>query len=333
MLYRKGSKTILEASGRRIALDCAAKGALASFVSHAHSDHAQARKAAKLLATPATIDLMKARNYDSPAQATQELVEGEFKARLENAGHVLGSAQLYAEWDGTSFGYTADFKLSPSLTCKPATVMHSEVLLMEATYGSPEFVFPDREKTAREIAAWTKKHFEKGEITILGGYALGKAQELIKILNECGITPIVNNAVERICRVYVKHGVSLDFVPSESSEGEQAIARGKKFVAVLNFNEVTPVLAQRLTELHGRRVACATATGWALGSRSTDYFKGFCLSDHADFNELTRYAEESGAKKIFTTHGFAEELAAALRKKGLNASPLPEFQESLSNWC
>ena len=53
----------------------------------------------------------------------------------------------------------------------------------------------------------------------------------------------------------------------------------------------------------------------------------FPLTDHADYPALLRYARESGASRIFTVHGFEEELAAALRKLGIRAEPLRETRQ------
>ena len=53
----------------------------------------------------------------------------------------------------------------------------------------------------------------------------------------------------------------------------------------------------------------------------------FPLSDHADFPSLVRYAKATGAARVFTVHGFAEELAAALRQEGIRAEPLREERQ------
>jgi putative mRNA 3-end processing factor len=67
-------------------------------------------------------------------------------------------------------------------------------------------------------------------------------------------------------------------------------------------------------------------TGWAIdGDR---FFKGvhaaFPLSDHCDYPSLLAYARASGAERVFTVHGHADELAAALRREGIRAQPLRE---------
>jgi putative mRNA 3-end processing factor len=68
-------------------------------------------------------------------------------------------------------------------------------------------------------------------------------------------------------------------------------------------------------------------SGWAIDRSARQSFgsdEAIPLSDHADFAQLVSYAEATGARRIFTVHGFAEELAQALAARGLRASPLRE---------
>jgi putative mRNA 3-end processing factor len=70
-------------------------------------------------------------------------------------------------------------------------------------------------------------------------------------------------------------------------------------------------------------------TGWAIDGRRG--FRGadaaFPLSDHADFPSLLRYARATGAARVLTIHGYARELATALRREGLRAEPLVEREQ------
>ena len=45
----------------------------------------------------------------------------------------------------------------------------------------------------------------------------------------------------------------------------------------------------------------------------------FPLSDHADYDELLRYVLLTGAKIIYTVHGFADAFAGDLRNLGFEA--------------
>jgi putative mRNA 3-end processing factor len=50
--------------------------------------------------------------------------------------------------------------------------------------------------------------------------------------------------------------------------------------------------------------------------------RGFALSDHADWPDLLRTIEETGARRVIATHGYAEELARYLRERGCHAQAL-----------
>ena len=49
---------------------------------------------------------------------------------------------------------------------------------------------------------------------------------------------------------------------------------------------------------------------------------GFALSDHADWNGLNEAVKETGAEKIFVTHGYTPVFVKWLRENGYNAEEL-----------
>lgn len=307
---------------KEISLDHAGEFA---FISHAHSDHALKTRVPQLLASRETVDLMQARGY----AVGEKTVFEHYGTKLLNAGHVLGARQLVAEGDGGAFAYTGDFRLSSSFCVKGAEIPECDTILMEATFGSPEFVFPDRETVAQEIARWVSEKQKEG-IVVLGGYSLGKAQELTKVLNDyAGVTPVVEETVAKINAIYAEHGVKLDFILSSSDEGLKELE--KNFVAIVPMNRVNNNFAFQLSKAYGRKVATAVATGWALTERFANA-KAFCLSDHSDYPELLEFVERSGAKKVFTEYGNAKRFARELRKQGINASALEEQQKLLMAW-
>ena len=53
------------------------------------------------------------------------------------------------------------------------------------------------------------------------------------------------------------------------------------------------------------------------------------LSDHAGFSDLLQYAVRSGASRVLTVHGYAEDLAHALRQRGVRAHSIRELQRQL----
>ena len=73
-----------------------------------------------------------------------------------------------------------------------------------------------------------------------------------------------------------------------------------------------------------RRVETAYVSGWALGAHPRRFGTdaAFPLSDHAGYDDLLEYVRLSGARQIWTTHGFDAEFASDLRTRGYDAAPL-----------
>ena len=63
-------------------------------------------------------------------------------------------------------------------------------------------------------------------------------------------------------------------------------------------------------------------TGWALHPGAFNIYKDvgrvLPLSDHAGFDDLIRYVEESGARRVYTVHG-GTKFATILRERGIDA--------------
>ncbi|MFL5437164.1 MAG: MBL fold metallo-hydrolase, partial [Myxococcales bacterium] len=53
------------------------------------------------------------------------------------------------------------------------------------------------------------------------------------------------------------------------------------------------------------------------------------LSDHAGFEDLIEYAIQSGARSVQTFHGHPQELADALRNRGIDAHAIGEGHRQL----
>ena len=74
----------------------------------------------------------------------------------------------------------------------------------------------------------------------------------------------------------------------------------------------------------------AVLTGWAVEAGTARRYgadEAIALSDHADCEGLAQYAAASGAKRVFTVHGFCQPLAALLRERGIRAQPLAKISQ------
>jgi len=295
-----------------------------AFVSHAHGDHIARHD--RTIATHATAALTlhrlggKVRGEILPAEYRVPFGLGDLTVELFPAGHVLGSAQIRVARKGQALCYTGDLCLEPTLTAEPAEVAPCDVLVMESTFGLPRYVFPPKEVVLREIRGFVDDALSDGATPVLLAYALGKGQEILKYLGEAGYPCRAHPVVHAVDRVYERLGVSLPNVRLLGAEGPE---RGEVVVA-------PPHLARSSAIQRIRRRRTAVLTGWAVEGgrfrwRGVD--ASFPLSDHADFPALLRYARATGARRVYTLHGYAEELARALRREGLRAEPLESARQ------
>lgn len=276
-----------------------------SFLSHAHADHTSGmKKQKKIIASEETLELA---GFEPSRQTRLETLD----CKLPDAGHMLGSRQLLIEDDGKKTVYTGDISLKENIFGHKAEILECDRLIIEATYGSdPIYKFPDHEEVYQEISQFIKSN--DGSNVVIGAYEMGKAQEMIKILNErCGISPVVTEKTESICKVYEQFGVKLDRLVIGNEEAEEVMNR--RFVAIVPMRHAKRYFAKRLADAFNKQTLCAAATGWALTYRfNTD--ASFPLSDHADFFELKEYIEGSGAKEIEFFCGDGQRLLKEIRR-------------------
>ena len=287
-----------------------------AVVSHAHSDHAGWHPVT--IASFATMDLMKARKPVPGGCTLIELDYGETystdRARITllPAGHILGSAQVLVETEEGRLLYTGDFKRRESLTCEEAAAVKADTLVMECTFGHPRYAFPPVERVRESIRSFCTQSLSEGQVPILLAYSLGKSQELLAILAGSGVEIVVHRSVSVMSAVYQKHGVDL---------GSYSIWNGKNHQGkVLIIPPNSRAASQKIEKSRS-----AVVTGWAMDSSAIYRNRcdvAFPLSDHADHGELIEHVEETGAKKVYTVHGFTEEFAGDLRALGIDALAL-----------
>ena len=290
-----------------------------AFISHAHTDHARRHKEALL--TPQTLALIpEARRprgwrmlgYDEP------LRRGQATVTLLSSGHMLGSAQLLFEHEGTRLLYTGDVKLRvPGRS--PTLVPKADVLIVESTYGRPHFRFGDPDSTVEAIARWCRRALDSNVTPVLLCHALGKTEEVMLALAPYGFQFALEKRCVPCARAYAAAGRPLPEwleLDGEAPHGRVVIAppAGKDEVRRLG------------------RYRTALISGWARDAEFARLFgadAAFDLSDHCDFDELLEIVERSGADQVYTVHGYTEDFARVVRRKGVRAWAL-EANEQLA---
>jgi putative mRNA 3-end processing factor len=279
-----------------------------AVITHGHADHARAGHGA-VLATPQTLAIMAERYGEDFAGRRQAVGYGEAASQggveigLAPAGHVLGSAQAVVRWKGLTMVVSGDYKRRRDPTCAPFEPVPCDVFISEATFGLPVFVHPpDTDEIARLIRSLGQF---PDRAHLVGAYALGKAQRVIRLLREAGWErPVyVHGALDRLNRLYEREGVDLGPLAPVPDQKADALA-GEVILA--------PPSATR--DRWARRFAdpvVAFASGW-MGVRARARQRGvelpLVLSDHADWPELTATFQELKPTEVWITHGREEGL-------------------------
>ncbi len=276
-----------------------------ALVTHGHADHARGGHGA-VWATAATLAIMDARygpQAAHPVEYGDQLTLGEVAVSFVPAGHVLGSAQIVLRHRGETIVVSGDYKRRADPTCAPFQPVACDVFITEATFGLPVFRHPDTGDEIDKLTAACRANPDR--CVLVGAYALGKAQRVIRELRDRGhADPIyIHGALQRLCDLYVAHGIDLgDLRPATvANKGDMA---GRIVVA--------PPSA--LQDRWSRRLPdpiTAMASGW-MRVRQRAVQRGvelpLILSDHADWDELTQTLTDIAPREVWVTHGREEAL-------------------------
>jgi putative mRNA 3-end processing factor len=293
-----------------------------AIITHAHADHARPGHRA-VLATPATLALMQARlgqeriGQVQPLGWNQTLSIGDVRVCLVPAGHVLGSAQVVIESNGSRVVVSGDYKRHPDPTSDGFTPIPCDVFITEATFALPVFRHPPPEEEIARLLASIALFPDRTHV--VGCYALGKCQRLIALLRQAGWDrPIwLHGALLSLCEVYQQQGIALGDIRLATAAARDEL---KGAIVLAPPSAVTDRWARRLAD-----PVVAMASGWMRvrqRAKSRGVELPLVISDHADWDELNATIEEVGAPEIWVTHGREEALIHAVEQRGVHGRAL-----------
>ena len=285
-----------------------------SVISHAHSDHTARHQ--RPIVTPNTLLLL--RDYLKKADPIvlpygEPLEASTYTVSLHPAGHCLGSAQtlVVSKTTGHRLLYTGDIKTKSSPTNEPAETVQADTLVIESTYGRPEYLFPSQEQTLATATRTLRAWLSRGERPVALGWRLGKAQEMLHHLLADGFEVVAESGIYQAVEAYREAGVefsgSVSAYNGHWSDGTVALFPPGKSVQSLREH---------------RNMKTMELTGWAASDTRHHWRRpadaSLPFSDHADFNDLVAYVEAVNPSRVYTVYGFSE-LAAKLRSIGYPA--------------
>lgn len=294
-----------------------------AVITHAHADHARTGHAHYLAATPGA-GLLRARLGEGIELQTldygEAITHNGVRISLHPAGHVLGSAQVRVEHQGSVWVASGDYRPTPAgavpdRTCAPFEPVRCDTFITESTFGLPIYRWrPDHELFA-EVNHWWADNAAAGRASVLCCYSLGKAQRLLGGVDP-SIGPIVcHGAVEPLNRAYRAAGIDL---PSTLAVDEvQDKADLRRALVLCPGQALSSPWMRRFGD-----ISDAFASGWMQirgWRRRMGHDRGFVISDHADWPGLLSAIGATGAGRVIVTHGSVPTLVRYLQEQGLQA--------------
>ncbi|NSX55218.1 ligase-associated DNA damage response exonuclease [Parasulfitobacter algicola] len=287
-----------------------------ALITHGHADHARSGHA-HYMATHAAAPVMRHRLGDIDLQSidygTVQRI-GDVDVSFHPAGHVPGSAQIRIEHKGEVWVVSGDYKIEPDGFSEPFEPVTCHAFITECTFGLPVFKWQPQNNVMDQINDWWRKNAAAGRTSVLGAYALGKAQRILSAVN-ADIGPILTHgAVENTNDVLRAQGLILPDTIRVTPDLDLKSYSGALVVC-------PPSGFGSWTQRFGAQ-STAFASGWMAvrgvrRRRAAD--RGFVMSDHADWDGLNTAIAETGAERIFVTHGYTSIFRRWLEDQGYDA--------------
>lgn len=301
-----------------------------ALITHGHSDHARWGHE-HYLCTASAAPVIRHR-----LQLTDQLQTISFQEKISingvdfsfhPAGHIPGSAQIRVEYNGEVWVFSGDYKLQRDNLSEPFEPLKCHVFISESTFGLPIYKWKPQQEVFDEINQWWRKSQSEGKVSVIAGYSLGKAQRILRNIDPSIGKIFVHGAVESITNILRSQQLALPPTTYVASDMKR-----KDFEGALVVCPPSAVGSPWLRKFEP--FSLGIASGWmnlrgARRRRGAD--RGFVLSDHADWGELNTAIRETGAEKVFITHGYSEVFSRWLQENGIESGEVKtQYEGELS---
>lgn len=280
------------------------------FLSSARAEFV--RKHGQLIATEETVRLVSSaggpRMLSVPPGRPFSL--GELRLELLPSGYYPGAASLIVNVRGQRLLYAGMVNLRGSALTPPCELRTCDILVLNATFGHPRFVFPPREEVEERLGAWIAEVILDGATPVL-------------FVEPRAPLPALPRAPIRAHRALVleqRKLAELGYATRPMRQLAGTPARGE--IVLWPAKPAGRLVGTALAAI--RRPRRALVSGWArdadaLGRAGAEI--GFPWPDQAGYDELIRYVAQSEAAIVHLL-GEADELRAQLTSMGVKAHHL-----------
>jgi putative mRNA 3-end processing factor len=299
-----------------------------AIITHAHSDHARAGSR-HYLCHHHTKPLLQLRLGDVSIQTlawNEKITINGVSVSLHPAGHIIGSSQVRLEYNGEVYVISGDYKTEDDGISGAFEPVRCHTFITESTFGLPIYHWRPQQSIFHDLQNWIRNNQVEERCSVIIGYSLGKAQRVLKAVDEVTGNVFAHGAVWNVHQALQQAGFSLPplnrvvpELPKETYKGAVILAPPSAPGSAW-MNRFTPY----------RTAICS---GWMQvrgHQRRSNADAGFALSDHADWNGLLDTVKATGAEKVWVTHGFQSAFSRYLNEMGIEAKELKtEFGDTV----
>lgn len=244
----------------------------------------------------------------------RRLTLGPFQITLVPSGFMPGAAHVLIESDKGTALYTCNATLESHVMAETPQFPAADVLIVKAAYGHPKFSFPPRAEALSQVVLAARETISKGLVPVFLCSPIGKAQEVIRALNDAGIHVCVPKSIARYNRAYNQLG----FDPGKTTLFRGATPRDTALVfpdRMRSRPAVEKLKRARLFWLSGRAVLPDVRARMRVDG-------GIGLAGHLDHAGLLELVRRTRASRVYAVGAWADEFVATLRRQGVEAFSL-----------
>lgn len=290
-----------------------------AVITHAHGDHARIGNT-NYLSQKESLAVLKLRLGENINIQTLDWSEhiniNGVKLSFHPAGHIIGSAQVRLEYKDEVWVFTGDFKTENDGLSKPFELVKCNTFITESTFALPIYKWEPQRIIFNDIKDWILNNHQDDFTSIIFAYSLGKAQRILKPLEETGLKIFAHGAVYNVHETLRNAGWNLPEIERVTPETKKEDLKGSVIIAPPSADG-----SAWLKKFHPYKKGICSGWMQVRGNvRRKNADAGFVLSDHADWTGLIETVKNTGAEQVYVTHGFQSVLSRYLNENGISSA-------------
>ncbi|HMF32526.1 MAG TPA: beta-CASP ribonuclease aCPSF1 [Candidatus Lokiarchaeia archaeon] len=279
----------------------------------------------------------------------------DIKLTLHNSGHILGGSLVHLHYGEGAHNlvYTGDYKFQKTrlLESASANFPRLETLITEATYGGKKDEMPSRHESEQDLINLINLTVERGGKILIPVLAVGRAQEIIIILEEMiakkrieAIPVYIDGLISEATAIHTTHPEYLNkelrdrifhqgnnpflspyFTQVDSSGARQDIIEGEPCIimatsGMLQGGPSVQYLRGMADEPNNSLLFVSYQVEGTLGRRIQKGFRDFQIQDARGRSQMVRMKMEVHTIEGFSGHSSRSQIMSFIRK----VKPKPE---------